>query len=222
MQRCVIKMIRVTERLGNKCRFKRLQLYNIAKWKLCSPVVVVHKLQKGGKEMCINEQCCHEKKKCALAKVVFQQRISGKFLCLSGSGRRIKMCPVPLSWNMMQLPEMVKDGMVGKHQHLCRGTTQQFSIAWYFLISYTGFHYCCCCILTKMCKDISTSSITLQSTFAVEVQIHITKEGSCETNKSLYSTILRQRSFLSSLLWPLVIQTPLEQFITERDSIHIV
>lgn len=215
-------MIRVTESLGNKCRFKRPQLYNIAKWKLCSPVDVVHKLQKGGKEMCINEQCWQEKKKCTLAKIEFQQRIPGKFLCLSGSGRRRKMWPVPLTWNMMQLPEIVEDGMVGKHQHLCRGTTQQFSIAWCFLTRYTGFHYCCCCILTKMCKDISTSTITLQSAFAVEVQIHITKEGSYETNKSLHSTILRQRSFLSSLLWPLATQTPLEQFITERDSIHIV
>ena len=31
MQRSVIRMIRVTESLGNKCRFKRPQLHNIAK-----------------------------------------------------------------------------------------------------------------------------------------------------------------------------------------------
>lgn len=62
MQISVIKMLRVTESLGNKCRFKGPQLYNFAKLRLCSPVVVVHKLQEGGKKMCVNEQCWHKKK----------------------------------------------------------------------------------------------------------------------------------------------------------------
>lgn len=163
-----------------------------------------------------------KKKKWTSKDCVSAKNLKKVSTCHSRNIRRGKMWPVPLTWNVTQLPETGEDGMVRKHQHLCSGTTQQVSIAWCFLISYTGFHWCCCCILTKMCREISSSTTTLQSTFAVKVQIQITKEASCEIKKSLHGTILRERSFLSSLVKPLVIQTPLEQFITERDSIHIV
>lgn len=118
-QRSVIKMIRVTGSLGNKCRFKGPQLYNIARWRLCSPVVVVHKLQEGGKKMYVNEQCWHKKKVWTSKDCVSAKNLSKVFTCHSRSSRRGKMWPVPLIWKVMQLPETVGDGMVGKHQHLC-------------------------------------------------------------------------------------------------------
>jgi len=73
-----------------------------------------------------------------------------------------------------------------------------------------------------MFREISSCTTTLQSTFAVKVEIQTAKERCCEIKKSLHGTRLRQRCFLNNLLQPLVIQTSLEQFITERDSIHVV
>lgn len=111
-------------------------------------------------------------------------------MCHRKSYRKDKMWPVPLTWNVMQLLEIVGDGMIGKHQRLWKRTTQWFSCC---LISYTGFYCCCCCILTRMCRGITSSAITLQSTFAVKVQIdykgrilwnqEITAQHSSETEK---------------------------------------